>query len=390
MSTELFNQFIETMYIEKEKLDEFWTKFKSLKEDAQNESLVSLMNRKIFASILRLHGPYFGETNEIRDIDFSNINLSYVDLSNMIFINCNFKSSSFYRSNLDSAIFENCNLKNTNFEGAQLETSEFYSSKLNNSNFDRAHLLDAYFNNCDLTGVSFNGTNLLCFEAKDTIIQEIKIDNNTSINNGTFENVDWSRVDVSNLNISIDQTKYFLNCSKGLSKTQVYDAKYSKSNIQEIQDSIFIDLCKLDTINTDSYSNTDLDIFISYAREKEEQANSLADILKRKYVVWWDQHLQDGDKLSDIVRHTICSCKIAIVLFSKEYLIKAWPRYEFFELLRKSRMTQFKLVIVTDNSITNSQIEYNTVKKELQVENSDNIIFVDTIDAIYELITQLI
>lgn len=59
----------------------------------------------------------------------------------------------------------------------------------------------------------------------------------------------------------------------------------------------------------------------------------------------------------------------------------------------KARMTQFKLIIVNDDSNTNSPIDFDTVKRELQVDNYDNynhIIFADNTDAIYDLITQLI
>lgn len=387
MSSEMFDKYIKTMYYEKEKLDDFWEQYKILKEDAQNKSLISLPNRKLFASILFLHGSYFGEHNEIKGIDFSYIDLSYADLSNLIFIDCNFNSASLYRSNLDSAIFENCKLINANLKSAILASSEFYNSRLNNSNFDDADMLDVYFNNCDLTNISVKGTNLLNIEAKNTIVQEIKIDRNTSILNGTFENVDWSRVDVSNINISIDQTKYFLNCSKGLSSVQVYNPEYKRSGIEELQDHIFKNLCNSENIIPSSNSVSDLDIFISYAREMEDHVSSLSGILKDKYEIWWDHQIKDSDMLSEQIKLAIYSCKVAVVIFSQEYMIKGWPRYEFYELLKKASNSNFILLIVIDNVINNSPIDLSTVKDELKGENLDNIIFIDSIKDVYDQIS---
>jgi uncharacterized protein YjbI with pentapeptide repeats len=379
MSVELFNQYVETMYISKDKLDEFWLQYKTQKENVKNESLIKFKNRKIFASVLRLHGKYFGEMNEIRGIDFSFVNLSHTDLSNLIFIDCNFESALLNASILGLGTFENCNLKNTIFSNTHLESVQFFDCNLNKSNFDRAHLVDAYFENCDLTGTSFKGTNLLEFEAKDTIIQEIIIDNNTSINLGKFENVDWSKVDVSYLNISIEQTKYFLNCSKGLSKTQVYDKNYSVSDSQIIQDAIYNDLCNKKLTDAKLHSNLNLDVFISYAREKEEHASSLAKTLESKYNVWWDHLLEENDMLNDVVSQVIDECKIAIVLMSKEYLMKGWTRYELFELLRKAKNTQFKLIVLIDNSKVNVDSE-DVIKYNQQTFNQEKSNFENNID----------
>jgi uncharacterized protein YjbI with pentapeptide repeats len=74
-------------------------------------------------------------------IDFSNKNLSYLDLSGVSFTNCNFTNTNFSYSDLTNALLIGCNFYQTNFTGANLTNVDLTGSTFYQPNFTQVKIL---------------------------------------------------------------------------------------------------------------------------------------------------------------------------------------------------------------------------------------------------------
>ena len=86
-------------------------------------------------------------------------------------------------------------------------------------------------------------------------------------------------------------------------------------------------------------SEVEYDVFISYASEnKEEVVAPLADALRAGgLTVWFDDfELGIGDSLRQQIDKGIASSRFAIVVLSKAFFKKGWPKYELDGLVTRS------------------------------------------------------
>ncbi|MCO4098422.1 MAG: toll/interleukin-1 receptor domain-containing protein [Gemmatimonas sp.] len=73
------------------------------------------------------------------------------------------------------------------------------------------------------------------------------------------------------------------------------------------------------------------DVFISHASEdKESFVRALATTLREKgLAVWYDDFaLQLGDSLSESIGQGLASCSYGVVVISRHFIAKKWPRRE--------------------------------------------------------------
>src|SRR5262245_1805066 len=71
------------------------------------------------------------------------------------------------------------------------------------------------------------------------------------------------------------------------------------------------------------------DIFISYAREDQARAKSLAAVLReRGWSVWWDRKIAPGEQFDVVIERELGICRCAIVLWSKHSVNATWVRNE--------------------------------------------------------------
>jgi len=112
-------------------------------------------------------------SNKVANLDFSDSDLSGLDLSNAIFMNVNFERSNLTNANFKNSIFRkvnfrNSDLTNSNFKHARITTtllvsdsrSDFSGSNLTNANFAGSYLSWTILTNCDFTNAIFIGAEL--------------------------------------------------------------------------------------------------------------------------------------------------------------------------------------------------------------------------------------
>lgn len=91
------------------------------------------------------------------------------------------------------------------------------------------------------------------------------------------------------------------------------------------------------------------DVFISHASEdKETFVKPLAEgLLKFGVAVWYDEFsLEIGNSLSESIDRGIAKSKFGIVVISKAFIGKAWPRHELRGLVNRSIEEDFKILPV--------------------------------------------
>src|ERR1700744_3963863 len=99
-------------------------------------------------------------------------------------------------------------------------------------------------------------------------------------------------------------------------------------------------------------------LFISHATEnKEAVARPLASaLIKQGYSVWFDEFsLTIGDSLRQSIDHGLASCDYGIVILSKEFFSKSWPRKELDGLFSRE-MEGKKIILPIWHKISASEI----------------------------------
>jgi len=71
------------------------------------------------------------------------------------------------------------------------------------------------------------------------------------------------------------------------------------------------------------------DIFISYAREDQEKAQALADVIETQgWTVWWDRRIPPGKTYEQVIDEALKAAKCIVVLWSDESIKSKWVRAE--------------------------------------------------------------
>jgi TolA protein len=79
------------------------------------------------------------------------------------------------------------------------------------------------------------------------------------------------------------------------------------------------------------------DVFISYAREDQETAKALANVLSAKgWKIWWDRKIAPGESFDKAIERQLKTCKCAIVLWSTHSVDATWVRNEARRAARRS------------------------------------------------------
>ena len=93
--------------------------------------------------------------------EFTNGNLSYIDLSGMDLSNVDFSGSTMRGANFCGATFRkttlaNCDLREAKFDGADIHEGRFIKSDLRDASFSRAKLFSCDFTLANLEGATIN------------------------------------------------------------------------------------------------------------------------------------------------------------------------------------------------------------------------------------------
>jgi uncharacterized protein YjbI with pentapeptide repeats len=81
----------------------------------------------------------------IKNINFSDMDLSTVSFDNSRFDNSSFDNSSFYNSSFDNSSFYNSSFYNSSFYNSSFDNSSFDNSRFDNSSFDNSSFYNSSF-----------------------------------------------------------------------------------------------------------------------------------------------------------------------------------------------------------------------------------------------------
>jgi fluoroquinolone resistance protein len=91
------------------------------------------------------------------DCDFSNADLSRLNLQDSVFKNCALPDTSFYAANLARTRWQRCRAGHADFESGDLVDARFEACDLNNTSWRRAKLASCTYRSCKLTDADLSG-----------------------------------------------------------------------------------------------------------------------------------------------------------------------------------------------------------------------------------------
>ena len=349
--------------------------FHKLKIANQDKAIIEASNKVKFVTIMKMVGQKHEKYN------LSKEDLSNLDFSDFIFSDCNFEYTNFQNSNMDAVEFTYCCLDHAVFHKAMMECACFRHCSCREADFSDSHLLASYMEDSDWGKANVCGANMLEIEAHNWNVEDMVINKNTSVGEGEFSNVEWSKTNVTNLNISLDQVKYFLQSTNGGKFLNVY-TNYKKSSFEQKEDAILEALLNDKDIYMENaagkYTKEPL-IFISYASEQESVVKDFYNTQKNNFPLWMDIELKKQEQLMTQVETIINSCSKAVIFLSKEYIVKAWTRYELYRLFEESRKRELKIYLLIV-SYEAAGLAGDMLKKE------SSIIVIDTLDELIHIL----
>lgn len=364
-----YNNFLNSVEVAEESAAQAMEAFRNLKKEYPDIAIIETANKEKFLALLKTEGQVH------ENYTMSKEDLSNLDFSDFIFEGCRFEHTDFNNSNMDAIEFSSCCLDYAVFHKAFMECSCFRDCSCVETDFSNTHLLASYIEDSDWRKANVSGANLLEIEAHDWNVEDMIIDKNTSVGEGEFTNVEWSKTNVASLNISLNQVKYFLQSTNGGKFLNVY-INYERSSFEQREDAIlealletkkeYLESC---SVNRSKESLT----FISYASEQENIVKEFYDTQKSKFQLWMDTELIKHEQLRMQLENVISSCSKAAIFLSKEYMVKAWTRYEFYRLIEESHSRDLDIFILTEST------EVKELVKD-RIEKESNIRLIDTID----------
>lgn len=128
-----------------------------------------------------------------------------------------------------------------------------------------------------------------------------------------------------------------------------------------------------------------LDFFVSHASEdKAEVARPLAaELVKRGFSVWFDETtLSMGDSLAGEIDRGLASCRFGIVILSRAFFSKSWPRRELDGLVTREVNEQVKRILPVWHEIDVAEVSsYSpTLAGKLSAKSRDGL------DAVVDMI----
>lgn len=102
-------------------------------------------------------------TEKYINCDFSNSDMSCMDMRDISFVGCNFTNTkldsvNFTNTRLESCTFENANMVSAELIKADIDGTSFDNANLSSANLSNAALLNSTFVNSDLSDSKFNNT----------------------------------------------------------------------------------------------------------------------------------------------------------------------------------------------------------------------------------------
>lgn len=161
-------------------------------------------------------------------IDFSNQDLSRLDLRGARFERCLLANTDFTAAKLDASQWLNCRGPQALFTSATLTDAQFLRCDLNNSKWQRSKLAQSRFEGCKLTGANFADCSSLGLEFHDCVLRSACL-SGISFYKGELHNLDFAEADLSHC----DFRKAVFIEGGSLSLARVNDARFDQADLRE-------------------------------------------------------------------------------------------------------------------------------------------------------------
>jgi hypothetical protein len=169
----------------------------------------------------------------------------------------------------------------------------------------------------------------------------------------------------SGLNDFLDSLRQFV----AVPEADIQSRKSAKSNVNQVLNRVLQqhrqalnDLARqrssIITING-SKEKKDYDVFISHASEdKDELVRPLANVLQKEgCTVWYDEfELKLGDSLRRSIDRGLADSRFGVVVLSKHYFSKEWPKAELDGLVSKQREMDRTVILPIWHGVSKKEV----------------------------------
>jgi len=180
-------------------------------------------HKKTFGSLL-----FKGQLPQaiVSNLDCSNINFSYSNMSGSEITYCKFKKSIMLNCALDKVVFKGSSFESTYFSESKATQSDFsytvcvntdfQNTDLQGANFSWAKLNTVNFTKSKLDGAIFRGTDLLKVDFQDSSLKNA-VFSQVDISSANFKGADLDGADFTNVqNLSLSSFQGAINLNKAL------------------------------------------------------------------------------------------------------------------------------------------------------------------------------
>lgn len=324
--------------------------------------------------------------------DFSNINLSFANLSNSRFYNCNFD-----KANVENAIWSDSEITNCSFVHSNLKNATVIFSKLNGSDFSdatltglkaiaadfsTAQLRNTNMSNSTLAACVFWGANLTNVNLTSSNLQ------NANFTDSILDNTDFKSASIgstlflrTSLNDALNLSSLFANEKSIIDLETIIK---SRSQLKTLISKIGIPMKSEDHVLDifDSSISQLYPVFLSHSSIDKPFASKVYNELSNQGCqIWYDEYqINPGDVIHKKIYHGIENFDKLLLICSENSLNSWWVNDEIEKILAKERQLtkkygkQYNLLIPIkiDDYVHSWDSHYKTIIEQRSIGDFKN------------------
>jgi len=161
---------------------------------------------------------------EIKNQNFSEVELSNYEFDRCTFLNCNFSENNLRMTEFIDCLFDNCNFSSVKFNNTSLKNVDFVDSKMIGVDFSNVNefLFAVNFKNCQLDFSYFYRLNLKKTQFLNCSLKELDF-SESNLSESLFQNCDLSQSVFDKTNL----------CKADLASAQHYQIDPTNNNIKK-------------------------------------------------------------------------------------------------------------------------------------------------------------
>jgi fluoroquinolone resistance protein len=160
-------------------------------------------------------------------VDFSNQDMTRLDLSGCHFERCLMQEAEFTGSTLECCVFRSCRGGMANFRSTKLAEAQFINSDFNNSQWQHAKLNQASFTGCKLTGANFTQVAALGMTFSDTLLI------GAYLPGFSFYKTEIDNLDLSDADLSDADFRHAVFVGGSLANARVNGARFDNADLRD-------------------------------------------------------------------------------------------------------------------------------------------------------------